>query len=318
MQALNNSAGAEQSNPVIRVKDLAKQFKKFQAVQKIDLEVQSGDVFGLLGPNGAGKTTVIRMLLGMITPTGGKAEVFGFDPVTQRAEVLARVSAMVEAPALYPTLTASDNLKAIALAAGLNPGEKKLDEALEKMNLMGRAKDKFGTFSLGMKQRLCIAAALLTDPQLIILDEPTNGLDPAGMAEIRQLIKELAAQGRTVFLSSHLLNEVQQVCNRVAIIQNGKIVVQGLVDELLSGKNAIHVRVKQADWEKARFTLQQGWGRAVRASGEYLILERPTSEGGAINEALAKNGIYASEISPRSQSLEEYYLELTGERLQTA
>lgn len=303
--------------PAIRTIELSKRFKKMLAVNNVSFEVQTGDVFGLLGPNGAGKTTIIRMLLGLIKPTGGKAEVFGFDPVTERAEVFRRVGAIVEAPALYPKLNGRDNLRAMAIASGITNPESKIDEVLQIMGLAARSKDKFSTYSLGMKQRLCIAATLLTDPQLIILDEPTNGLDPAGMAEIRQLIKDLAAQGRTVFLSSHLLHEVQQVCNRVAVIQRGQIIVQGLVNDLLAGKSAIWVRVQADEWENAWHILQRGgWENRVRGESGYLILNVPGSEGRAINQALASNGIYASEISVQSQSLEEYYLNLTNSQPQ--
>jgi ABC-2 type transport system ATP-binding protein len=300
------------AGPVVRTYDLSKQYKKQIAVNRANLTVYPGDVFGLLGPNGAGKTTIIRMLLGLVEPTTGRAEVFGFDPMKQRGEVLRRVSAIVEAPALYPILSGRDNLKAMALAAGVE-NDAKIEEVLERMNLTSRAKDRFGTYSLGMKQRLCIAAALLTDPQLIILDEPTNGLDPAGMAEIRQLIRELATQGCTVFLSSHLLNEVQQVCNRVAVIQRGQILVQGLVEDLLAGKASVQVRVAPGEREPAVASLRASGFDKLRHEGDYMIIDGPASDSAAINRTLATSGIFAAEITPRSQSLEEYYLELTSQ-----
>ncbi|NWJ95692.1 MAG: ABC transporter ATP-binding protein [Chloroflexi bacterium] len=318
MQVVDNNVGisspfSNSDRPVVRTLELSKRFKKVYAVKDAGLEAYAGDVFGLLGPNGAGKTTIIRMMLGLLAPSAGSVEVFGFSPTKQRAEVLKRVSAIVEAPALYPSLTGRDNLKTMAMVAGVN-NPAKLDEVIEKMGLAARAKDRFGTYSLGMKQRLCIAAALLTDPQLIILDEPTNGLDPAGMAEIRQLIKELASQGRTVFLSSHLLNEVQQVCNRVAVIQKGKIIAQGLVEELLAGKTSLRIKVLPDDWEKAKRILQsQGWADRFHSEEDFLVVDAPASEGVAINRALATQGVFAGEIYARSQTLEEYYLELTGE-----
>lgn len=316
MQATDESlkAGSESGNmPVIRTLNLTKSFGRRLAVNNAGFEVQPGDVFGLLGPNGAGKTTIIRMLLGLVKPTSGNALVFGFDTMQQRAEVLARVSAIVESPALYPGMNGYDNLKAMAIAVGLENPERKIDEVLGRMGLAGRARDKFSTYSLGMKQRLCIASALLTDPQLLILDEPTNGLDPAGMVEIRSLIRGLAEQGVTVLLSSHLLNEVQQVCNRVAIIQMGRIIQQGLVDELLAGKTSVQVKVRPDEWERAWYILQGvGFAPRLRAEGEYLIIAGPAQDGAIINHALATNGIFASEIAPRSQSLEEYYLSLTN------
>ena len=215
------------NEPLINVTGLSKRFKGRLVVNQAQFVVQPGDVFGLLGPNGAGKTTIIRMLLGLVTPTAGRAVVFGHDVATDRAAVLRQTAAIVEAPALYPHLTGWENLRVMALSSGISD-PKRMTWALDQMNLKDRANDRFRTYSLGMKQRLCIAAALLTDPQLIILDEPTNGLDPAGMRDIRELIRTLSGQGRTVLISSHLLNEVQQVCNRVAIIESGRIVTQGL------------------------------------------------------------------------------------------
>lgn len=315
MQTLDYSPG--KTNEIndkiaIRTYGLSKQFKKRRAVNNVELEVHSGEVFGLLGPNGAGKTTIIRMLLGLIEPSAGRAMVLGCDPAKDRAAVLARVAAIIEAPALYPMLTARDNLKAVSLVAGIN-NPRKIEEVLDLMGLTARAKDKYSTYSLGMKQRLCIAAALLTDPELLILDEPTNGLDPAGMAEIRHLLKELVEQGRTIVLCSHLLNEVQQVCNRVAVIQQGQIIKQGLVSELLAGKSAIHIKMQANDWSKAWYILQnQGWRNRVQADGEYLVIEGSANEGTAINRALATNGIFVGEIALHNQSLEEFYLALTN------
>lgn len=321
MQVIENYSDTKYDNSrpaVVRTHNLSKKFKKAVAVNNVELQVEAGDVFGLLGPNGAGKTTLIRMLLGLITPSSGRVEVFGFDPVGQRAQVLRRVAAIVEAPALYPGLTGRDNLRAMAMVAGVN-NPRKIEEVLEKIHLVERANDKYASYSLGMKQRLCLAATLLTDPQLIILDEPTNGLDPAGMAEIRQLIKELVEQGRTVFLSSHLLNEVQQVCNRVAVIQRGQVIVQGLVSELLGGKKAIQLKLQPDEWGKACFLLQQnGFANQIRMNGEYLLVQGVTNAGSEINRLLATNGIFAAEISPKVQSLEEYYLELTNGQVEPA
>jgi ABC-2 type transport system ATP-binding protein len=312
LEEYKTSATELEVEPAIHISGLSKRFKKSMAVNQASFIVQQGDVFGLLGPNGAGKTTIIRMLLGLIRPTAGRATVLGFDPVRQRSAVLQQVAAIVEAPALYPGLTARDNLRAMALASGLAKPEQRIDEVLEMLSLQGRSKDKFSTFSLGMKQRLCIAATLLTDPQLIILDEPTNGLDPAGMAEIRQLIKDLAASGRTVLLSSHLLHEVQQICNRVAVIQRGQIIVEGLVSELLAGKSSIRVKVLPDEWESAHQILQKaGWAGRLSVEEGYLVLAAEAHEGRLINQTLASQGIFASEVILHNQSLEEYYLNLT-------
>ncbi|HEX2910635.1 MAG TPA: ATP-binding cassette domain-containing protein [Chloroflexia bacterium] len=300
-------------SPLISTQQLTKLFKGRPAVNKAEFVVQPGDVFGLLGPNGAGKTTIIRMLLGLVKPTSGQAFLFGKDIATGKADILRRTSAIVEAPSLYPHLTGWDNLKVMGLTAGVTD-PKRLEWALDQMGLRERAKDRFRTYSLGMKQRLCIAAALLTDPQLIILDEPTNGLDPAGMRDIRELIKSLSAQGRTVFLSSHLLNEVQQVCNRVAIIDRGTIIAQGIVDELLSARSYLQVRVPLEQLTQAAQTVSAlpGVG-TVKPQGEYLVVEGASANGATLNRALAQAGIFASEIIPRTLSLEEYFLSVTGQ-----
>jgi ABC-2 type transport system ATP-binding protein len=299
--------------PVIRADNLSKRYKKTTAVNGVSLEVQPGDVFGLLGPNGAGKTTLIRMLLGLIEPSGGEAKVLGYDPMKERAEVLARTSAIIESPALYPTMTGRDNLVAMGKIIGLEDPAR-IDWALETMGLQNRGHDLYRTYSLGMKQRLCIAAALLNDPQLIILDEPTNGLDPAGMNEIRGLIRELAGQGRTVVLCSHLLNEVQQVCNRVAIMKKGEIIMSGLVSDLLAEHTGLQIKVAASQREAAVELLRRGgWNDGLSLDGNYIVLERPDSDGAIINEVLANHRIFASEITPRLQSLEDYFLKLTQE-----
>jgi ABC-2 type transport system ATP-binding protein len=296
----------------IQIYSLSKRFRKVIAVNNASFTVRRGDVFGLLGPNGAGKTTIIRMLVGLIKPSAGAASVFGFDPQTQRREVLLRTSAILEAPALYPRLSGYDNLRAMGYASGMNDLSR-IHEVVQLIGMADRAKDRFETYSLGMKQRLCIAASLLTNPDLIILDEPTNGLDPAGMRDIRDLIKNLAQQGRTVLLSSHLLNEVQQVCNRVAILQRGGVIAEGSVSELLSGHASIRIRVQTDEQDKALAILQKkGWQDKIQVEDGYLIVNSPAEEGAALNEALATNGIFASEIKSGSISLEEYYLSLTG------
>ncbi len=296
----------------IRVWALTKRFGRVTAVKDASFEVKAGDVFGLLGPNGAGKTTIIRMLVGLMKPDSGNAHIFGFDPTTNRREVLQRTSSILESPALYPRLSGYDNLRAMALVVGVHD-PKKLFDVLSTMGLIDRAKDKFEAYSLGMKQRLCIAAALLTDPQLIILDEPTNGLDPAGMRDIRELIRDLTREGRTVFLSSHLLSEVQQVCNRVAILQRGLVIAQGEVATLLAGRGTVLIRVPPADHEKASAILKDhGWAGRVRLNTDHLIVDSASGQGAEINRALAAQGIYASEITPQSQSLEQYYLTQTG------
>jgi len=223
--------GGAAGGPVVRLAGLTKRFKRTLAVDGADLEVQPGDIFGLLGPNGAGKTTIIRMILGLIAPTSGQVAVFGYDPLRERAAVLARVGAIVESPALYPGLSGRDNLRAMALLIGVDDPAR-IERVLEQMGLAARAKDRFGTYSLGMKQRLCIAAALLTDPQLLILDEPTNGLDVEATHLFYDLIVDIAAQGTTVLFSTHLMDQVARLCSHVVVINRGTLVAKGGIDEL--------------------------------------------------------------------------------------
>src|SRR5258708_11676066 len=208
---------------VLTIHGLSKTYGSRQAVRHLDLEVDRGEVFGFLGPNGAGKTTTIRMALGLIRPTSGRVEILGRDVRRHRAEVLTRVGAVVETPALYPQLSARDNLRAFAHLTGGVPAAR-LDEVLALVGLAGRQRDRVRSFSTGMKGRLALAVALLNDPELLVLDEPANGLDPAGIVEMRDLLRRLAAEGRTVFISSHVLSEVQQICDRVAIIDLGRLV----------------------------------------------------------------------------------------------
>ena len=286
-----------------------------------------GDVFGFLGPNGSGKTTTIRMLLGLIRPTAGRAIIFGMDTAHQMPSILSRIGAIVETPVFYPYLSAVDNLHVIGAASGMMSGkakQRRIDEVLELVELQAQAKMAYRKYSLGMKQRLGIAAALLTDPELVLLDEPTNGLDPSGMFEIRQLIHRLAVLGKTIFLSSHLLNEVQQVCNRVAILQKGNLIKQGNVRELLRGSQQVLVKLNtQEEVQQAKTILEaakrQGadWISEVRIQADRqgeatLLVDTPKSNSTEINAILARNLLFASELHPYEGSLEEIFLQLTA------
>ncbi|MBV9229081.1 MAG: ABC transporter ATP-binding protein [Chloroflexi bacterium] len=285
-----------------------------------------GDVFGFLGPNGSGKTTTIRMLLGLIRPTAGRAVLFGMDNAYQLSAILQRIGAIVETPVFYPYLSGLDNLRVIAASSGMMSGQsndERLAEVLEIVELRRYEKLAYSKYSLGMKQRLGIAAALLTDPELVLLDEPTNGLDPAGVIEIRRLIMRLSALGKTIFLSSHVLHEVQQVCNRVAILQKGNLVQQGNVNELLRDAEQIEVRLDQEDeTHYALNILQQAreqgasWISTVsivqnKQSQPMLMIAAPISHSSEINAILARNNLFAAEIHPREGSLEELFLKVT-------
>ncbi|MGZ3615650.1 MAG: ABC transporter ATP-binding protein [Ktedonobacteraceae bacterium] len=321
-----NIEDSTQSNIIISTSRLTKAFGRLVAVNDLHLQVMRGDVFGFLGPNGSGKTTTIRMLLGLIRPTAGRAIIFGMDTAHQKPLILPRIGAIVETPVFYPYLSAADNLRVIGAASGMvssKVNKRRIDEVLEIVELRTQAKMVYRKYSLGMKQRLGIAAALLTDPELVLLDEPTNGLDPAGMFEIRQLIHRLALLGKTIFLSSHLLNEVQQVCNRVAILQKGNLIKQGNVRELLRGSEQVMVRLNTLEEnQQAKSILeaakQQGanWISEVHVQMDKqgqstLLVDTPKSYSTRINAMLAQNHLFAAELHPYEGSLEEVFLQLT-------
>jgi ABC-type multidrug transport system ATPase subunit len=291
---------------VIETRALSKRYgERIVAVDRLDLRVRRGEVYGFLGPNGAGKTTTLRMLLGLVRPTSGSALVLAAPPGAP--DGLARIGALIETPTFYPFLSGRDNLRVFARYAGVP--EARIDAALEELELTPRAGDRFRTYSLGMKQRLGIAAALLKDPELLILDEPTNGMDPAGMAEMRTFIRSLGRGRRTVLLSSHLMGEVEQICDRVGVISNGTLVGEGTVDELRGGES---LWVRADPLEKAERLLRalRGVEPAGRVDGGLRITADPAAAP-AINRALVQAGIAVSELRPERASLEKVFLELT-------
>ncbi len=318
---------------VISTSRLTKIFGNLVAVNDLHLQVKRGDVFGFLGPNGSGKTTTIRMLLGLIHPTAGRAVIFGIDNAFQLSAILQRVGAIVEMPVFYPYLSGADNLHVIAAASGMVSGganNRRIDEVLDIVELRAHAKHAYSKYSLGMKQRLGIAAALLTDPELVLLDEPTNGLDPAGVFEIRQLIIRLSSLGKTIFISSHVLYEVQQVCNRVAIMQRGNLIKQGNVTELLRSSEQVEVRLNSVDETQQALALlqrekEQGldWIAAAhvqrnRQGSPIILVDMPVARSAEINALLARNDLFAAELHPHEGSLEEIFLELTTPTTTTA
>src|SRR4051795_5994458 len=241
-----------QERPV-KVRGLVKRYGRLTAVDRVDLTVERGDVFGYLGPNGAGKTTSLRMLLGLIRPTEGQARLFGRDPLDVGARALEGGAGFVEGPRFYPYLSGRKNLRLLADLDG-GTARSQIEEVLEVVELRDRAKDRVGGYSHGMRQRLGIAAALLRQPQLLLLDEPTTGLDPAGMRDMRDLVRSLAGAGITILLSSHLMYEVEELCNRVAIIRNGAIVYEGMLGELLATATTGY-RLRSPQLERARALL---------------------------------------------------------------
>jgi ABC-type multidrug transport system ATPase subunit len=278
------------------------------AVDSVDMSVRRGEVYGFLGPNGAGKTTTLRMLVGLIRPTSGTATVAGHTPGSPAG--LKRIGALIESPGFYPYLSGRETLRVVADMASAS--QKRVDEVLDIVELTSRAGRKFGTYSTGMKQRLGVAAALLKDPDLLILDEPTNGLDPQGMAEMRKLIKDIGQGDRTVLLSSHLLGEVEAICDRVGVISNGRLVTQSTVQELL-GEKGVVVRAQPADRAGEVLTRMFGPESVVREDG-YFHLKTDPGQSVQINRELIASGIGVSELRPYERSLEEVFFQLTGEK----
>ncbi len=300
--------------PVVEINEAHKTYRRWRkppehAVRGLNLEVEAGGVFGFLGPNGSGKTTTIRLLLGLVRADSGSMRVLG-EPVPARLpQVIGRIGALVETPLFFPNFSGRRNLQLLADASAIPA--RRVEELLDFVGLGARAGDRVKGYSLGMKQRLGIAAALLKNPELLILDEPGNGLDAAGIREVRELIGRLGAGGVTVLLSSHQLSEVQQVCDRVAIMSHGRVISSGSVTELLASQTTGDVRVRLAD---------QAGGRAVLERAGFTVSSLPDAwrvsgveDPAAVTKALSDAGHYLSELSPISADLESVFLDLTAE-----
>ncbi|MGH2449087.1 MAG: ABC transporter ATP-binding protein, partial [Chloroflexota bacterium] len=259
---------------------------------------------------GAGKTTTMRMLLGLVKPTAGSIQVLGMELQHHLPAILERTGSVIENPTFYPYLSGRDNLKAVALIA--NASESLVPGILDLMDLTSAADKSFKSYSLGMKQRLAVGAAMLHSPDLLLLDEPANGLDPAGIVEMRDLMVRLKSEGRTVFISSHVLHEIEQICDRIAILNHGKIVVQGTVDQLLRGQNTIEIEVGQPE-KAAEILGRLPFVKSVQRGGERLLVSASPDHAADINRALAEQGLYLSFMRPEEQSLEQYFLDVTGE-----
>jgi ABC-type multidrug transport system ATPase subunit len=297
--------GESPLTPLVETSGLGKRYGPITAVKDLNISVRRGEVYGFLGPNGAGKTTTLRMLLGLIEPSAGVAKVLDQEPGSPQG--LQGVGALVESPAFYPYLSGRDNLRVMARYCGA-PDER-VAEVLGQVELAGRAKDKFKKYSLGMKQRLGVAAALLKDPALLILDEPTNGLDPKGMADMRALIRRVGHGERTVLLSSHLLGEVEQVCDRVGVIHRGELMIEGTVDELRGGGGIL---VKAEPLEEAqRVAAGLAGVEGAEIEDGMLVLDTAPERAAEINASLVAAGVRVSELRPLARSLEDAFLELT-------
>jgi ABC-2 type transport system ATP-binding protein len=308
-QAMTTSQRA--GEVILQTRNLTKRYGERLAVDGLTLAARRGEVFGFLGPNGAGKTTTIRMCLGLMTPTSGVVEILGGDVARMGARVLPYVGALIEQPALYPYLSGRNNLRVIGDAQG-GVSEARIDATLDLVALRDRGADRVKTYSLGMKQRLGVAIALLQDPDLLILDEPTNGLDPAGMVEMRDLLRRLAAQGKTVFVSSHALDEVRQMCSRVAIINHGRLVTESSVAELTRGQGEFTVTLDRAQ-EALALAQTQPWGARARLNDAgQLITGAPENESGALNLFLVHAGFTPRAITSYEERLEDVFLRLTA------
>ena len=298
------------NNFVIETKSLTKRFGDILAVDDLSLKVPRGHVFGLLGPNGSGKTTTMGMLLGLVRPTAGSFRLFGGSK--PHREALSQTGAIVEFPSFYPHLSGRDNLAFFQQISGIGDSVE-LNTLLEKVGLAGRGKDRFHTYSLGMKQRLGLAFVLLGDPDLLILDEPTNGMDPDGMAEVRELIRSLGDGERTVLLSSHLLHEVEQVCDSVAILSHGRLVVQGTVDELVRSLAGETILIRTTDNTKAIELISKlDWVADVTSKDNSILVSAPAERSAEISEVLSRSAVYIATMTIGQMSLEEYYFKITS------
>jgi ABC-2 type transport system ATP-binding protein len=308
-RATEHTVGGDAAQPV-RARGLVKRYDEVLAVDHIDLNVGAGDVYGFLGPNGAGKTTTLRMALGLITPTEGAVELFGRDPLRQGARALEGVAGFVEAPRFYPYLSARKNLELLAALDG-DGAVKRIDEVLEVVELSPRAKHRVGGYSHGMRQRLGIAAALLRRPRLLILDEPATGLDPAGMRDMRQLIRRLAGDGITVLLSSHQLPEVQELCDRVAIVDSGRVVYEGALADLRRQGGAGYQMRTTDDARALQLARAQAGIEHAGAGVHGIHFQAQEQDVGRLTLALAGASIGILALTPELATLEDLFFRLT-------
>jgi ABC-2 type transport system ATP-binding protein len=309
-RATEDAARKDEAPPPVKARGLVKRYKDVLAVDRIDLNVEAGDVYGFLGPNGAGKTTTLRMALGLIVPTEGTVELFGRDPLREGARALEGVAGFVEAPRFYPYMTGRKNLELLAALDGGGAAER-IEEVLAIVELAPRAKHKVGGYSHGMRQRLGIAAALLRRPRLLILDEPATGLDPAGMRDMRALIRRLADEGITVLLSSHQLPEVQELCDRVAIVDRGKVVYEGALADLRRQGGAGY-RLRTTDDTRALELMRGRQGVEQPLAGEHgIAFQAQERDVGALSLALGQAGVGILALSPELATLEDLFFRLT-------
>lgn len=293
---------------ILSIKNLNKFYGKLQAVKDVSLEIQKGNVYGILGPNGSGKSTTLGIVLNVVNKTSGEYSWFG--GTMQTHEALKKVGAIIERPNFYPYMTAQENLELVCKIKGINYS--KVQEKLEIVGLFERKDSKFNTFSLGMKQRLAIASALLNDPEILILDEPTNGLDPQGIHQIRDLIKLIASQGTTILLASHLLDEVEKVCSHVLVLRKGEILYTGTVEGMSSGNGYIELQATDSVALIEALEHYPNIEKIKEEDGKVLLYSKSEIDPSLLNKFLADKSIYLNHLAKRKNSLEEQFLELTG------
>jgi ABC-2 type transport system ATP-binding protein len=295
---------------ILSIKNLNKRFGSLQAVKNVSLEIQKGNVYGILGPNGSGKSTTLGIVLNVVNKTSG--EYSWFDGTMQTHEALKKVGAIIERPNFYPYMTAKENLELVCKIKGINNA--KVYEKLELVGLLDRKNNKFSTFSLGMKQRLAIASALLNDPEILILDEPTNGLDPQGIHQIRDIIKLIAAQGTTILLASHLLDEVEKVCTHVLVLRKGEILYSGRVDGMSSNEGFFELQCVDNSNLKIVLSQHPAVGKITEENDKVLVYLKSSLEASELNRFLFEKNISLNHLVKRKNSLEEQFLELTKNR----
>jgi ABC-2 type transport system ATP-binding protein len=292
---------------ILSIKNLNKRYGSLQALSNVSFEIHKGNVYGILGPNGSGKSTTLGIILNVVNKTSGEYSWFG--GTMQTHEALKKVGAIIERPNFYPYMTAKENLELVCKIKGINYA--KVNEKLELVGLVDRQNSKFSTFSLGMKQRLAIASALLNDPEILILDEPTNGLDPQGIHQIRDIIKHIAAQGTTILLASHLLDEVEKVCTHALVLRKGEVLYSGLVDGMSANEGFFELQADDNENLMSALKTHPAVKNSVKEEGKVLVYLKDKLEAKELNQFLFENNIILSHLVKRKNSLEEQFLALT-------
>ena len=292
---------------ILTIQNLNKRYGSVQALKNVSLEIKKGNVYGILGPNGSGKSTTLGIVLNVVNKTSGEYSWFGGN--LQTHEALKKVGAIIERPNFYPYMTAQENLKLVCKIKNINYS--KIPEKLELVGLNDRKDSKFSTFSLGMKQRLAIASALLNDPEILILDEPTNGLDPQGIHQIRDIIKQIAAKGTTILLASHLLDEVEKVCSHVLVLRKGQVLYSGSVDGISANEGFFELQADDMENLVRVLNTHPAIEKITVADGKVLVYLKTKLESKELNQFLFSNNICLSHLVKRKNSLEEQFLELT-------